>query len=84
LTNDAFNFDTLFRAKDEGDTVAREVLQHCVEVWSALKVSLIHAYGPELILFGGAVMRRGEEVLEPIRGFAGHAYMESDSRSSPN
>jgi glucokinase len=72
LTNDdTLNFDTLFRAKDEGDTVAREVLQHCLEVWSALTVSLIHAYGPELILFGGAVMRRGEEVLEPIRRFAG-------------
>jgi glucokinase len=67
--DDTFNFDTLFRAKDVGDTVAREVLQHCLEVWSALTVSLIHAYGPELILFGGAVMRRGEEVLEPIRRF---------------
>jgi glucokinase len=43
------------------------VLQHCFEVWAALTVSLIHAYGPELVLFSGGVMRRGEEIIAPIR-----------------
>ena len=61
------NFQALFRAKDAGDAVAREILQHCLAVWSALTVSLIHAYGPELVLFGGAVMQRGEEIIVPIR-----------------
>ncbi|MGI8772120.1 MAG: ROK family protein, partial [Acidobacteriaceae bacterium] len=63
------NFETLFRCKDAGDAVADEVLHHCLEVWSALTVSLIHAYGPELVLFGGAVMRRDAEILEPIRRY---------------
>jgi glucokinase len=61
------DFATVFRSKDAGDRVAREVLEHCIEVWSALAASMIHAYGPELVLFGGAVMRRREDLLEPIR-----------------
>ena len=61
------DFETVFRCKDAGDRVAREVLEHCIEVWSALAASTIHAYGPELVLFGGAVMRRREDILEPIR-----------------
>lgn len=77
-----FNFETLFRAKDMGDAVAREILQHCFGVWSALTVSLIHAYGPELILFGGAVMSRGEEVLEPIRHFV-TTHMWKTTRGVP-
>jgi glucokinase len=63
------NFETLFRSKDHGDSVAAAVVRHCVEVWSALAVTLIHAYGPEVLLFGGAVMRRGEELLQPIRDY---------------
>ena len=63
------NFEALFRLKDAEDAVAGEVLQHCIEVWSALTVSLIHAYGPELVLFGGAVMRSGEEIFDPVRGW---------------
>jgi glucokinase len=65
------NFETVFRCKDRGDETAAAVVQHCIEVWSALAVTLIHAYGPEVILFGGGVMRRGEEVLQPIREFVG-------------
>jgi glucokinase len=65
------NFETVFRCKDRGDETAAAVVEHCIEVWSALAVTLIHAYGPEVILFGGAVMIRGEEVLQPIREFVG-------------
>jgi glucokinase len=49
LANEAvLNFETLFRSKDAGDDLAREVLQHSFEVWAALTVSLIHAYGLSL------------------------------------
>lgn len=69
------DFRSLFRARDSGDAVAREILRHCLDVWSALTVSLIHAYGPELVLFGGSVMGRGEEILGPIRQWVdGHIW----------
>lgn len=61
------DFSAIFRCKDAGDAIAAEVLSHCIAVWSTLCVGLIHAYGPELLLFGGGVMKRGEEILDPIR-----------------
>ncbi len=66
---DQLDFRALFDANDSGDAVAGEVLAHCLHVWSVLAVGLIHAYGPELVLFGGAVLARGEQVLGPIRTY---------------
>ena len=63
------DFKALFRAVDAEDAVASGILDHCVSVWSALTVGLIHAYGPELVVFGGGVMQRGEALLEPIRAY---------------
>ena len=52
------NFSSIFRLRDAGDRVAHELIDHCIAIWSALTVSLIHAYGPQLILFGGGVAQR--------------------------
>jgi len=68
------NFSTLFESRDAGDSVSAELIDHCIDVWSALTVSLVHAYGPQLILFGGGVAKRGEEILRPIG-----AYVEQHS-----
>ena len=69
------NFETLFCAVDASDAVAQDVLKHCTDVWSALTVGLIHAYGPELVIFGGGVTRRGDSLLDPIRAYVGeHAW----------
>ncbi len=68
-TEAQLNFAALFRSRDAGDRVAREVLQHCIHVWSALTVTLIHAYGPQLVLFGGGVMNRSREILPEIRAY---------------
>lgn len=63
------DFAALFRSHDLGDDVAGQILEHCLRVWSVLTVNLIHAYGPQLILFGGGVMHRGGEVLPVIRSY---------------
>ena len=63
------DFKVLFQHADAGDEVAREIVQHCTKVWSALAVALIHAYGPEQVVFGGGVMRRGPSLLGPIRRY---------------
>ena len=63
------DFETLFRIADAQDRVARDLLTHCIDVWSSLAVGLIHAYGPELVLFGGGVMQRGECILPSIRSY---------------
>ena len=71
------NFATVFNARDAGDPVANEVIDHCIAIWSVLTVSLIHAYGPQMILFGGGISQR-EEILRPIRAYvAQHSWKTS-------
>jgi len=63
----AIDFRTLFEHYDAGDGVAAAVLDHCCQVWSTLAVTLVHAYDPELLVFGGAVMSRADDILPRIR-----------------
>ena len=70
------DFRRLFEAVDRADPVAQQVLDHCLGVWSALTVSLIHAYDPRLVLFGGGVLRRHDVILPRIREHvARHAWL---------
>lgn len=58
-----------------GDDEANALRDHCLEVWGALAVSLIHAYDPAILVFGGGVMASGEAVLQPVRrAIADHAW----------
>jgi glucokinase len=61
------DFRTLFEHYDLGDCVAVAVLDHCCQVWGTLAVTLANAYDPELLVFGGAVMRRGDDILPCIQ-----------------
>lgn len=76
------DFQILFRAVDAHDSVAEQVLAYCLHVWSVLTVALVHAYGPELVLFGGGVLHRGEDVLRPIRSYV-EAHMWRTSSGLP-
>jgi glucokinase len=60
------DFRTLFEHYDAGDGVAAAVLGHCCQVWGTLAVTLVHAYDPQLLVFGGAVMTRSEHILPRI------------------
>jgi glucokinase len=68
------DFATLFRASDSGDPVAREIVAHCIRIWSVGTVGLVHAYDPEVVVIGGGVMQRGDEILAPVR-----RYVEENS-----
>ena len=70
-TLDRINFQALFELASEGDPVALGVRDRCLHVWAVGTVGLIHAYGPELVVFGGGVMRSGDIILPYIRDYAG-------------
>jgi glucokinase len=57
------NFEILFRSAAEGDTIAREIREHCLKVWAGNAVALVHAYDPEVVVFGGGVMRSADAIL---------------------
>lgn len=61
------DFASVFRLAAAGDACARGLRDHALEVWSALAVSLIHAYDPERLILGGGVMASGDIVLPAIR-----------------
>lgn len=58
-----FGFAELFEAADLGDEPAMATLEHCLTVWSVLTVALIHAYDPEVVVFGGSIMKRWAQIL---------------------
>jgi glucokinase len=60
-------FAELFEAIDSGDEPAIASLDRCVRVWSALTVALIHASDPEVVVFGGLVLKRAREILPRLQ-----------------
>jgi glucokinase len=57
------DFQALFAAARNEDAVASAVQQHCLSVWAANAVALIHAYDPEVVVFGGGVMQNADVIL---------------------
>lgn len=58
-----------------GDRCAMDVLDHCVRVWEAAIVSLIHAYDPEVVVVGGGVMKAAHRFLARLKEYAdSHAW----------
>jgi len=69
LAGSDLNFETLFRCAGSGDGVAVGVREHCMKVWAANAVALIHAYDPELLVYGGGVMRSGVQVIDYVQDY---------------
>jgi glucokinase len=61
------DFEAVFAGAEEGDAVATAVRDRCLDVWSAGAVAMVHAWDPEVVVVGGGVMRRKDEVLPALR-----------------
>jgi glucokinase len=61
------DFETLFTLAGEGDATAIDVMNHCLDAWSAGIVTMIHAYDPEKVIIGGGVMKSENIILPYIR-----------------
>jgi glucokinase len=71
----AIGFADVFQAADAGDKPAVATLERCLQVWSALTVALIHAYDPEVVVFGGSVLKRAADILPRLQTYANaHAW----------
>jgi glucokinase len=68
-------FERLFHYSDLGDPVAVEVRERCLAVWGAATVALIHAYDPEVVVFGGGVMKSAATILPFVQDYVNrHAW----------
>ena len=69
LSRRAITFLELFRAASEDDRVAIEVRDHCLEVWGMMTVAAVHAFDPQLVIFGGGVMGAAAQILPFVREY---------------
>lgn len=74
-SNNRFGFAELFEAAEACDQAAIAALDHCLNVWSALTVALIHAYDPEVVVFGGSVLKRAANIMPRLQEYVNtHAW----------
>ncbi len=62
-------FKDVFSLADAGDPCALAIRKRCLQVWAAAAVSWIHAYDPEVIVFGGAVMSAAESIFPAVSAY---------------
>ncbi len=75
FTAELLDFETLFTLAQLGDKTANDVMNHCLDAWSAGIVTMIHAYDPEKVIIGGGVMKSEKIILPYIRKkVAQHAW----------
>ncbi len=63
---EVIDFEALFTEADNNDALSIQYKNDCNELWSVAIVNLIHAYDPEVVVIGGGVMQRHEELIPPI------------------
>lgn len=61
------DFATLFSTAEQGDELAREIRDRCLEYWAAMVASLIHVCDPEVVILGGGVMASADTILPVIK-----------------
>jgi glucokinase len=61
------DFRALFSAMDDGDTVASQVFEYCMDIWGALALAITHAYSPQVLIFGGGVLARAGDILPTMQ-----------------
>jgi glucokinase len=61
------DFEALFNEANKNDSLAIYFKNDCINLWSAAIVNLIHAYDPEVVVMGGGVMQRHDELIPLIK-----------------
>ncbi len=63
------NFKNLVACAASGDPVARAIQEHCFQVWGATAIAAIHAFDPDLLVYGGGIMQSGDMILTYIQSY---------------
>jgi len=76
----------VFAAAEKSDALALCIRQTCLDAWSAGIINLIHAYDPEVVVIGGGIMNRSDDILpyltEKVRRLAWCPWGEVQIRAS--
>jgi glucokinase len=70
-------FKSVFAGSRADDALAKDVLAHCLKVWSLGIISLIHAYDPERVIIGGGIMKSQDIIIPAVREMVGkHSWVK--------
>jgi glucokinase len=67
--DEPLNFEKLFRYAEQGDGVAIALRDRCLHVWAASTTGLIHAYDPEIVVYGGGVMKSADVIIPFVQAY---------------
>ncbi|HVV72505.1 MAG TPA: ROK family protein [Verrucomicrobiae bacterium] len=75
VRNSPLSYAEVFKQAAAGDSCARRLQEHSLEVWGTLAVNLVHAYDPEVVVLGGGIMAAKDVILPAItRHIHRHAH----------
>ena len=60
------DFRSLGKACKEGDPGAVALLEHCIHVWGAATITLVHAYDADTVIVGGGAMKASSLILPSL------------------
>jgi glucokinase len=61
------DFEALFRAARENDTLAIQKKDECISIWATAIINLIHAYDPEMVILSGGILNSKEVIIPSIQ-----------------
>lgn len=77
---DAISLDTIMRAAQAGDQVAKELIEHSALQLGIRIASLVNLLNPDVIIIGGGIEQAGPWLLDPVwRAVKRYAYEEAAS-----
>src|SRR5579863_4705834 len=79
----ATSFQALFAAAGNEDAVARAVRQHGLNISAANAVAMIHAYDPEVVVFGRRVLQSADAIVPFVREYVGGRFHDYLNISRP-
>lgn len=72
MKEEILDFKTLFHHAVKDDRVAKEILEHCLSVWAAGIITMIHAFDPELVILSGGIMKSSSIILPILQEKVNH------------
>ena len=69
LASRDIDFENLFACSAAGDRVSGEIVNHCLRVWGAAAVAAVHSFDPELLVYGGGVMKSAGVILPFLQDY---------------
>lgn len=57
------DYESVFKLADQGDVCSQALRQQSLGIWAVVVQNAVLAYDPEVVVLGGAVMRRHEVIL---------------------